>query len=961
MKAMAAADQWVTHTRIVLSEFDGLLSAIKDAETGQRGFIITGDRHYLEPYEAGRGEIEARLASLRGLTADNAGQQKRLTAITSLVAAKLTELEKTMALRESKGFQAASAEVKTDIGKSLMDELRLEVDQAEAEEQQLLQVRAVAKHKETLLTYRAVALGGAMAGLALLMLLAALQVELARRRRAEAGLRLQRDTLEQQVEARTQALRQEQEALRESQAKLQAAMDSMTDAVFISDTEGRFLEFNEAFATFHRFKSKEECAKTFAEYPDILEVSMPDGEPAPVDMWAVPRALRGERVVNAEYTLRRKDTGETWVGSYSFGPIRDKDGAIVGSVVVGRDITELKRVQEVLRESEERFRALANAMPQLAWVTRPDGFIFWYNQRWYEYTGKTPKEMEGWGWQSVHDPVELPTVLERWKKAIATGEPFEMTFPLRGSDGSFRLFLTRGVPVKDAAGKIINWFGTNTDVEELKRAEEALRKSEKRFRTTMDNMLEGCQILGRDWRYIYINDAAERQNRRPKGELIGRRYMDVWPGIESTRVFDVIRRCIAQGVTESFENEFTFPDGAVGWFELSVQPVPEGVFIISMDITERRRAEEARARLASIVDSSDDAIIAKNLDGTILSWNPGAERLYGYSAQEVIGKSISIILPSGHDDEVPAILERIARCESVPTYDTVRRTKDGRNIDVALTVSPVKDKDGRIVGASTICRDISERKRLQEALRQSYQKLEARVAQRTEELARSNKDLEQFAYVASHDLQEPLRMVASFTQLLEKRYGDKLGQEAKEFIGYAVDGATRMQRLINDLLTFSRVASRGQKASAVDAQAALDEALGNLRPAISEAGAAVSHDALPTVRADYGQLVQLFQNLIGNALKFHGEKPARVHVAARQDHGRVVFSVQDNGIGIEPEFFERIFVIFQRLHGREKYPGTGIGLAVCKKIVERQGGKLWVESQPGQGATFYFSIPEQGG
>jgi light-regulated signal transduction histidine kinase (bacteriophytochrome) len=229
--------------------------------------------------------------------------------------------------------------------------------------------------------------------------------------------------------------------------------------------------------------------------------------------------------------------------------------------------------------------------------------------------------------------------------------------------------------------------------------------------------------------------------------------------------------------------------------------------------------------------------------------------------------------------------------------------------------------------------------------------------QAEEELRRSNEELERFAYVASHDLQEPLRTVASYVQLLARRYRDRLDQDATEFIDFAVDGAKRMQRLIEDLLAFSRVGTRGPAPVATSAQAALTSALGGLHAAIQDAGATVTYDPLPEVLADPGQLEQVFANLIGNALKFHGANPPEVHVSATTNGARCVFSVRDNGIGIDPQYYERIFVIFQRLHGREAYPGTGIGLAICKKIVARHGGRIWLESVPGEGTTFSFSLP----
>ena len=242
-----------------------------------------------------------------------------------------------------------------------------------------------------------------------------------------------------------------------------------------------------------------------------------------------------------------------------------------------------------------------------------------------------------------------------------------------------------------------------------------------------------------------------------------------------------------------------------------------------------------------------------------------------------------------------------------------------------------------------------ERKRAEEALQRTMAELE-----------RSNAELEQFAYIISHDLQEPLRMVASYTQLLEKRYKGSLDADAEEFIAYAVDGARRMQNMIQSLLSYSRVGTRGKPFEPTECESVFEQALANLKLTIDESGAGVTHDPLPRVMADETQLIQLFQNLLANAIKFRGEEQPRIHVSAKEDSNDCLFSLSDNGIGINPEYFDRIFVIFQRLHGREEYPGTGIGLSVCKRIVERHGGRIWVESQPGEGSTFHFAIPKGG-
>lgn len=254
-----------------------------------------------------------------------------------------------------------------------------------------------------------------------------------------------------------------------------------------------------------------------------------------------------------------------------------------------------------------------------------------------------------------------------------------------------------------------------------------------------------------------------------------------------------------------------------------------------------------------------------------------------------------------------------------------------------------------------------EVKRQQEALRRLNAELEKRVAERTAELQRSNEELQQFAYVASHDLQEPLRMVASYVRLLAKRYQGKLDAEADEFIRYAVEGATRMKELIDDLLAYSRAGTQEQDIATIDCGVVLQRVLNDLRAAIEESGAEVTHDPLPCIMADEVRLRQVFQNLLGNALKFRSQAPPRIHIGVERDATHWIFAVRDNGIGIDPQHAERIFVLFQRLHTKDKYPGTGMGLAICKRIVERHHGRIWLESQPGVGTTFFFSLPVEKG
>ena len=352
----------------------------------------------------------------------------------------------------------------------------------------------------------------------------------------------------------------------------------------------------------------------------------------------------------------------------------------------------------------------------------------------------------------------------------------------------------------------------------------------------------------------------------------------------------------------------------------------------------------SKSYVDNILKSMAETLMVIDTDGTIQRVNQAAISLLGYERHELIGRSAGDLFEEGVD--VLSLLKQSELNDVIRRVDTSVVTKDGRHVAVSLSGSVMRDEDGEIQGMVCVAQDITERKRTQEILERQ-----------TQELARSNSELEQFAWVASHDLQEPLRMVASYTQLLSKRYKGKLDADADEFIAFAVDGATRMRRLINALLELSRVGTRGKDFEATDCDAIYDRTLVNLQGLVEESGAVVTHDRLPTVMGDVTQLGQLFQNLIANAIKFRGDEQLTVHVGAEQRNGHWEFCVRDNGIGIDPEYAERIFVVFQRLHGKGDRPGTGIGLSICKKIVELHGGRIWVKSQPDEGAAFYFTLP----
>jgi PAS domain S-box-containing protein len=466
----------------------------------------------------------------------------------------------------------------------------------------------------------------------------------------------------------------------------------------------------------------------------------------------------------------------------------------------------------------------------------------------------------------------------------------------------------------------------------------------------LNSVSDSVIVVDGDGRIVDMNPAAERLVGGPASQAIAKPLEQFLPGTIS----------IWTGNTNK-NGEVTLDHGNTPRvFDLRVSTIQgwqshvEGQVVVLRDITERKRIEEvlreSEEKYRTILENIEDGYYEVDLDGNFTFFNDSMCRMLGYPKEELMGMNDQQYTDKENAKKLFQTFNKVYRTgQPLKGYDWEIIRKDRTRRCVESSVSLKRDSSGKPIGFRGIVRDVTERKQAEEALKE-----------KTEELARSNRELEQFAYVASHDLQEPLRMVTNFVQLLAKRYQGKLDSNADDFINFAVDGAMRMWKLINDLLAYSRVGTRSHTFEPINCETILQEALDNLKVTMEESGAVVTHDSLPTVMADSLQLGQLFQNLIGNAIKFRGDERPRIHISASRNGSGWTFSVRDNGIGIAPEFTERIFIIFQRVHGRQQYPGTGIGLAVCKKIVERHGGRIWVESEPGKGATFYFTLPKVG-
>jgi PAS domain S-box-containing protein len=604
-----------------------------------------------------------------------------------------------------------------------------------------------------------------------------------------------------------------------------------------------------------------------------------------------------------------------------------------------QDITERKQAEEALRQREEELREAQRISHMGSWfwdaktdvTTRSDELL-----RIYGFDPATQvmpdfKEQRGRcypveEWERINAAVE---------ETMETGRGYELEVKAF-RNGETIWITTRSEIVRDADGQIIGLRGIVQDITERKQAEQALRESEEKYRLISENANDWIYWIKPDGHFQYVSASCERLTGFTPQEFMEDPHLiiDILHPEDRNQVGPHLQEMREGQETHNLDYRILTKTNEVRWISHSCEPVyaEDGKYIgrsgTNRDITERKHAEEEITSLAKFPTENPNPILRVQNDGKLTYANDASQELLEVWACEINGY----------------LAQELRDLITVALKDKLNKSMDVICNDKVYSILFVPIVEGGYV--NIYGRDITERKRAEEELHQTL-----------EQLRYSNAELEQFAYVASHDLQEPLRMVSSYMQLLAKRYQGKLDRDADEFIGFAVDGAKRMQTLINDLLTFSRVGTRGRPLVSISCEEVVQEALSNLEISIQESGARITHEELPEVKGDLTQLVQLFQNLLSNAIKFHGSESPCIHVGVRREENNWLFNVCDNGIGIDPKFADRIFVIFQRLHNREAYPGTGIGLAICKRIVQRHGGRIWVESRPGNGATFYFTIP----
>ncbi len=754
-----------------------------------------------------------------------------------------------------------------------------------------------------------------------------------------------------------QQLRRQQEMLRESEEQLALAASGTRIGIFdrnLITGEIKATEQNVRLIALRTTTTTTTTTTTLSQeyhYRDWAQRVHPE-DLAQVET-EMKRCMDKHAPFEAEYRVVWPDGTTHWIAER--GVFQD-DGQGTPSRHLGilMDITARKQAEEALRESEERFRVAQELSPDGFSILRPvrdsEGrivdFTFVYeNAAIARINGTDPAAVVG---RRISEflPAHSQSPFHQAHAHVAdTGETCIMEQKYDGGDIPrptwFRVVVVR-------TGQDIAIL--SQDITERKRAEESLRENEAKFRSLFENSPDAI--------FLAIPGGAITQANPAACAIFGRTEVDLCEigrqGIEDpadpTPAGALTERArtgkVRYEATHVRKNGTRFPS------EVSSVIVDGGrrSIVILRDITERKRAEEAlcdsEERFRALYQHSIDAIIVSDPchGGRVLAANPAASTLFGWSEAELMGKTREELFDL--NDPAFGTLMQTRQNVGIARGELTYRCKSGITFPGEVSTALFADAHGapRTVA---IIRDITERKRAEEALRGAVTELE-----------RSNKDLEQFAYVSSHDLQEPLRMVTAFAGMLRDRYGNQLDEKANQYLGFAIEGAERMQVLVGDLLEYSRVRSKAQEPVSTKADASLGAALANLQESIKESGAKVTHDPLPVVIADGLRLTQVFQNLIANAIKFRRtEATPEVHVGCRRDDKEWVFSVNDNGIGIEPQYADRIFEIFERLHTREEYPGTGVGLAICRKIVERHSGRIWVESEPGKGSTFFFTLP----
>ena len=915
--------KWVEHTFEVSNNLDRMLVAMSTLEAANRGFALTGEPSYLAAAHADAARLLEREHTVRDLTADSPLQQTRVAAMDSLIAQRVRLSEQQSQLPRSPGLEPAAGATLAGEEQRIVDEFRNLVGQMQAEENRLLVQRTADAARRVRQSKSALVLETLMGLFITVAAGLGIARDIARRRTAEAALRVSED-------------------------QYRTLLDEIRDyAIFMLDPSGRVVTWNAGAERIKGYTARQIIGRNFSCFFTPADIE----RKRPHEILRL-AALNGR---HQEQGMRVRRDGTQFAASLTYTALLDPSGALRGFSEIARDLSETV-------ESGAKYRGLLEAAPDAMVVINQSSEIVLVNLQAEKEFGYRRDELlgqdvrsilpEGFAERLVADG--LRSAEDALAQQIGTG--IELTARRKdGSEFPIEIMLS---PLRSPEGILVTAAIRNISVRKL--AEIRLAQMERRYWGLLEAAPDAMVVVNQHGKIVLLNLQAEKQFGYHRDELLGQKVSNIIPvGFAERLISDALRTAedaLAQQIGTGIELTAKRKDGSEFPIEIMLSPLrsPEGILVTAAirNISVRKIAETRLAQMESryrgLLEAAPDAMMVVNQDGEIVLLNLQAEKQFGYHRDELLGQEVSNIIPEGFAERLIADGLRSAEdalAQQIGTgIELTARRKNGSEFPIELMLSPLSSDAGVLVTAAI--RDITTRKTA-----------EAHLIEKMEELNRSNEELQQFAYIASHDLQEPLRMVASYMALIARRYKGKLDADADEFIAFAMDGASRMQRLIQDLLLYSRVGSKGSELAPTSSEDALQQTLMNLKGAIDDSGALITHDPLPIVMADETQLTQLLQNLIGNAIKYRRAGIPEIHISAVGGGAKKwVFSVQDNGLGIEPQYFERIFGMFQRLHKREEFAGTGIGLAICKKIVERHGGVISVESTFGRGSTFRFPM-----